>query len=602
MEPKTVVDMFRQICRENAARTAYMYKHDGHWHGLTWADQEAAVKRVGKALIAAGIRHGDRVGILAQTRLEWVQADLGTNNVGAVTMGVYPSMLGPDCAYVLSFSGTRLLVLDTPQQLDKILHERPRIPSLEKIVILDGPANPTHDVITWDEFLAQGDAVSDEEFERRAGAVKPGDLAALVATSGTTGQQKLAMITHDNLVFTCGSVLSCVPVYPHYLTLLFLPLAHVFARVIAYVTLRAGATLAFAEDLTKVGENLRETKPHYIASVPRIFEKVHEKILGDVAAAGGMKAKICHWAFRNGVAVSRLRQKGQPVPAGLRLRYALADRLVFHKIRAALGGRLVFAISGAAPLNPALGEFFHAAGVLVLEGLGMTENTSFSNLNRLETNRFGTVGQPGPGVEMKRAADGEILFRGRNVMQGYYNNPDATAEVLDAEGWLATGDVGEIDADGALRITDRKKDLIITAGGKNVAPQRIERYLRNSPYVSQAVAFGDKRKFISALLALNADALTRWATERSLPAGDWTALLARPEVRDLLEREVAQANEQLASFEQVKKFEILPRELTIEDGELTPTLKVKRKVVATKYAALVEKLYAEGGERASVES
>jgi len=373
--------------------------------------------------------------------------------------------------------------------------------------------------------------------------------------------------------------------------LLFLPLAHVFARLIVCLCVRQGVIVAFAESIAEVPANLKQIRPQFIASVPRIFEKVHEKITTGVEQAGGAKQKIFDWALSVGQQVSRLRQAGKPVSGWLGLKNAIATKLVFAKIQAALGGRLVYAISGAAPLNKMIAEFFHACGILILEGIGMTENTSFSNVNQLERNKFGTVGPVGPGIEMKLAKDGEVLYRGRNLMLGYFKNAEATAETIDSEGWLHTGDIGEIDSEGFLKITDRKKDLIITAGGKNIAPQRIERTLRTSRYISQVVAYGDKRKYISALISLDPENIAEWAKQNGLGSAGAEELAADPRVNTLIEQEVAARNGSLASFESVKRFRILPRDLSIEDGELTPTLKVKRKVVCDKYAHLLDSMY-----------
>lgn len=589
----SMVELFRDVCRQRAGAVAYMSKKDGAWKSILWAQQEIVVQRIAKGLMALGVAKGDRIGIVSQTRLEWIQADFGILSAGAATLGVYPQSLAPEVGYLLSHCGVRVLFVENDEQLQKVDKVRAQCPGLAWLVSMDGPSDPKRNMLSWDDFLAKGDAISNEDVKRRGDEVGPDDLAALVATSGTTGQAKVAIMTHDNLVFTSWSVARCVPMRSTDRTLLFLPLAHVFARVTAHSCVRLGVNVAIAESIQKVAENLREVKPTFIASVPRIFEKVHEKIVTNAQQAGGLKEKIFHWAMSVGVAASRLQQQGKEVTGLLAIKRNLADKLVFSKIREAMGGELRWSISGAAPLNPAIAEFFHACGVLIFEGLGMTENTSFSNVNRIDNWRFGTVGPVGEGIEMKLAEDGEVLFRGRNVMKGYYENPEATAEALDAEGWLHTGDIGEIDPDGHLRITDRKKDLIITAGGKNVAPQRVERILRESIYISQAVAFGDKKKYIAALVTLNLETVERWAKDHhlSVPATDlWKA----PEVFALIEGEIARENAQLASFEQVKRFAILPRELSIEEGELTPTLKIKRKVVTQRYEAQIEALYAPG--------
>jgi long-chain acyl-CoA synthetase len=351
-------------------------------------------------------------------------------------------------------------------------------------------------------------------------------------------------------------------------------------------------TVAFAEGIEKVPDNLKEIRPHFIASVPRIFEKIYTKVTSSVQDAGGVKAKLFHWALNTGYQVSALQQKKQSIPTGLKLKHALANKLVLSKIQAAFGDRLVWAVSGAAPLNKSIAEFFHACGVLILEGIGMTENTSFTNVNRYDHNKFGTVGQVGPGIEMKIASDGEVLYRGPNVMKGYFKNPEATAETIDKDGWLYTGDIGEIDAEGFLRITDRKKDLIITAGGKNIAPQRIERILRTSRYISQAMAFGDRKKYVTALVTLNPEHVAPWAKAQGIEYKNFEELAQHPKVRELIEAEVAEKNNELASFESVKYVRIVPKDFSIDGGELTPSLKLKRKVVTERYRNLLEEMYA----------
>jgi long-chain acyl-CoA synthetase len=400
------------------------------------------------------------------------------------------------------------------------------------------------------------------------------------------------MITHGNLVFTSWSVSQCLDARSGYVTILFLPLAHVFARLIVYLSMRAAVTLAFAESMQTVGDDLKAIRPHFFASVPRVYEKVYDKIVSGASASGGLKAKLFHWAIDVGREAGALRLQGHPVTGLLALKHRIADKLVFKKIQAALGGRVIWTVSGAAPLNKTIGEFFHACGVLILEGLGMTENTSFSNVNRSDRCKFGTVGPVGPGVEMKVAEDGEVLFRGPNVMRGYFRNPEATAETIDADGWLFTGDVGDIDADGFLKITDRKKDQIITEGGKNIAPQRIEGILRTSQYVSQVMAYGDRRKFLVALITLDLDQVEVWATAHGVHFDDRDKLASDPRVHALVGEEIARLNQRLASFETIKKFAILDGDFTVESGELTPSLKLKRRVVSERHIDRIEELYA----------
>jgi long-chain acyl-CoA synthetase len=537
------------------------------------------------------VAKGDRVCILSGTRLEWSLSDYGIVGCGAVTVGIYHSLLPHDCAYIVNHSDAEILFVENQEQLDKVLEVRDDLANLRQLVIFDGDSDPAHNLLSWDDFLDKGAEISDEQAKQRGEEVGPEDLASLVYTSGTTGVPKGAMITNGNLLFTSQSVIECLHLMPHYKTLMFLPLAHVFARLIAYTCLRYPAPMAFAEDFTTVPQNLREIRPHFMASVPRLYEKAQDKILAGVEEAGGIKKILFNWAIGVGRQVSAKKLANQPVTGLLAVQHGIAHKLVLHKISDALGGQLDWAISGAAPLNKSIGEFFHACGVNILEGIGMTENTSFSHVNRDDNNRFGTVGQPGPGIEARIAEDGEVLIRGGNVMKGYFKSPEATAETMDEDGWLLTGDIGEIDEDGFLRITDRKKDLIVTAGGKNVAPQRIEQIMRTCPLIGQVVAIGDKRKFISALITLDPDSIQQWAVEKGLGDKSVEELAADPSVREVIEAEVMERNKQLASYESIKKFHIVPTDFTIEGGELTPTMKVKRKVVTAKYQAQIDEMY-----------
>jgi len=589
----TIYQMLHHLSVQNGNKPAYQYKRDGRWQEVSWLENEARCKQIARGLMALGVKAGDKVNILSQTRLEWVQCDFGIVSCGGVTVGIYPSNLAADCAYIINHSDAEIIFVENADQLAKILSVRAELPRLRHLIVFEGAGDAAQQVLSWQEFLERAEAVSEAELEQRAAAIQPDDLASLVYTSGTTGVPKGAMITHRNLIFTSDSASRCLPLEGEMVTLLFLPLAHVFARLIVYFCLQASKTIAFAESLEKVAENLQEVKPHFIASVPRIYEKIYTRVLANVQAAGGLKAKLFYWALGVGTRVSQLQQRRQPVPPGLAWQHRLANKLVLHKVQAAFGGRLRWAVSGAAPLNKSIAEFFHACGITILEGIGMTENTSFTNVNRIDNNKFGTVGPVGPGIEMKVAEDGEVLYRGPNLMKGYYKDPAGTAEAIDAEGWLHTGDIGEIDADGFLKITDRKKDLIITAGGKNVAPQRIERILRTSRYISQVVALGDRQKFITALVTLNPEYIEPWARSQGIAFRSLDELAAHPKVQALIEAEVQEKNQQLASFESVKRVRIVPKDFTIAGGELTPTLKIKRKVVTEKYKKLLEEMYAE---------
>ncbi len=591
MPPDTIPRMLHEVREERPSAVAFRFKRERSWRDMTWAEAEEATRDVSCALLALGVAHAERVAILSQSRIEWVLADFGIVGCGAVTVGIYPTNLAQDCAYVLAHSEACVVFVEDAEQLAKIIAVRALLPALRTIVRFDGEGGAEDGVLAWQEFLALAPKTSPADLESRTAAVRPEDVASIVYTSGTTGVPKGAMLTHRNVLFAADSASRRLEIGPGRIYLLFLPLAHVFARLTIQLCLCNRTTVAFAEGLHTVAEDLRAIRPHFIAGVPRVYEKLHDKIVGEARRAGGVRERIFRWALRVGMSASALEREGRPVPLSLACQRALADRLVFRKVRAALGGRLEIVISGAAPLDPRLAEFFHAFGIVILEGIGMTENSSFSNVNSLRGFKFGTVGRVGDGIEMKVAPDGEILFRGPNVMTGYYKDPEGTAQAIDAQGWLRTGDVGEVDAEGFLKITDRKKDLIVTSGGKNVAPQRIERALSASRYLAQSVVFGDRRKFITALVTLDEGAVRDWIVKRNREPGAVLELARDPEVLTLIAAEVENANRQLASFETVKRFRILPGELSIENGELTPTLKIRRKVVAERHGALLDEMY-----------
>jgi long-chain acyl-CoA synthetase len=591
MNYQSIYKLFQQVCATNPGKIAYRYKSGGAWKNVTWREQAETCKKISKSLIALGVKKGDRVNILSATRLEWVQCDFGIVNCGGVTVGIYPTNLAADCAYIIDHCDAEIIFVENQDQLKKVQQTRKDTPKLRQIIIFDGDSAADGSVLGFADFLRRGENVPDADYEARAQSLRGDDLASLVYTSGTTGTPKGVMLTHENLLFVSESAAQCLYLQAYFETLLFLPLAHVFARLIIYFCLNRGLTVAFAESLEKVADNLKEIRPHFICSVPRIFEKIYTRITTSAHDAGGVKEKLFNWALKIGYEVSRLQQNQQPIPGGLRFKHKLANKLVLHKIQAVFGGRLVWAVSGSAPLNKSIAEFFHACGVLILEGIGMTENTSFTNVNRYHHNKFGTVGPVGPGIEMKIAPDGEVLYRSKGNMKGYFKNPEATAETIDREGWLYTGDIGEIDADGFLKITDRKKELIITSGGKNIAPQRIERILRTSRFISQAMAYGDRQKFVTALVTLNREHVEPWAKERGIVFDRFEDLAGHPDIKKLIDDEVKRKNEELASFESVKKVAIVPVDFSIAAGELTPTLKLKRKTVTDKYRHLIEEMY-----------
>jgi long-chain acyl-CoA synthetase len=562
----------------------------GQTESVTWGEFYDQVRQVGKSLMALGVDKGDKVNIISYSCYRWVLTDMGITSAGAATVGIYQSNLPKDCQYIIDHSDAVVVFVQDTEQLDKVMEIRSQIPDVRKVVLFSGDAPDDEWVVSYEDFLILGNDVSDKDFDQRARDIQPEDTAGIVYTSGTTGVPKGAVLTHDNITFTAQSVKGSTRIEEGDEVFLFLPLAHVFARTCVYATLLVGCATTFTRSMETVVEDMQVTRPHWFASVPRIYEKVYSKVISGAEAKGGAALKIFQWARAVGEEVSDLKLAGKPVPFALGLKYGLANKLVFSKIQAALGGRVRWCISGAAPLNPDIGKFFHAAGVLIVEGIGMTEDTSFSHLNRYDNYRFGWVGQPGPGIEQKTGEDGEVMIRGRNVMKEYYKMPEETAATITEDGWLLTGDIGEIDAEGFLRITGRKKELIITAGGKNIAPAAIEGAVATSKYINQVFVIGDRRKFLSALVTLDEENVTAWADEKGITYSGMDDLILNDKVKSLIEVEVAAKNAQFASFESIKKVTIVP-EFTIANGLITPTLKVKKNVVAAQYEDLINGMY-----------
>jgi long-chain acyl-CoA synthetase len=573
-----------------------MLKQGGAWKTLTWREVGEIVREIALGLIALGRQKGDAVALLSASRAEWVQADFGIFSAGCVTVPVYPTYPPDLIAYVVNDSGARTIIVEDPAQLAKVLEVRDKMPALEHVVVIAGyeATQPPKMVQTWQMLRRLGreaEAAHASTLADRIAATKADDLASIVYTSGTTGPPKGVMQTHGNHLAAQRNSESAAPCEEGWVHLLFLPLAHSFARLEAFLGVYRGLCTAFAESIDKVGDNLKEVRPHFICSVPRVFEKVYAKILAGVEAGPPAKRKIFRWAIGVGREVSRHQQRGQPLPPALALKRAVAHKLVFSKLHAALGGRLQWAISGGAPLSREIAEFFHSAGILILEGYGLTETCPAATFNRPTRFKFGSVGQPLDNVEVKIAADGEILIRGANVARGYLKQPEATAEVFEPSGWFHSGDIGRIDEDGFVFITDRKKDLIVTAGGMNIAPQNVENMLKADPFISQAMVYGDRKPYPVALITVNPDELTKFARDHGILATDPSVIVKHPKVVERVGRTVEEKNSQLQSYAKIKKFTILPADFTQEGGELTPTLKVKRKVVSNKYLAAIEELY-----------
>jgi len=590
----SVHQMLRETVDRRPSQVAYRsIREGGVTDSVTWAQFYQQVRQAAKSLIALGVAKDDKVNILSYTRYEWVLTDLAVACMGGVTVGIYQSNLAKDCRYIVDHSDAVVIFAEDQSQLDKLLQIRGEIPAIRQVVLYSGEPPAGDDwVISFERFMELGSGVSDEELDRRIAGLAPGDPAAIVYTSGTTGVPKGAVLTHDNLTFTAQSVEQSLEILDGDECLLFLPLAHIFARTCVYASVLFGTTTVFARSLETLAEDFKIARPHWFPSVPRVYEKVHTKIISGAEAKGGLALKIFRWACAVGSQVSDCKVAKRPVPAFLRLKYDLATKLVFSKVQQALGGRVRWCISGAAPLNPSIARFFHAAGILILEGIGMTENTSFTNVNRVHDYRFGWVGLPGPGIEQRTLDDGEVLYRGRNVMKCYYKMPAETAETLTADGWQHTGDLGEIDEEAFLRITGRKKDLIITAGGKNIAPSAIEGLIATSKYINQVCVIGDRRRFLAALVTVDADNVKAFAAQQGIQTTDLGQLIKEPRVIALIESEIAAKNRELASFESVKKFAIVD-EFTIENGLLTPTMKVKRNLAMDHFTDVIEAMYVE---------
>ena len=597
MATDTLARMFWDRVERSGDRPAQQFKQAADWRTLTWREVGDVVREVALGLIALGREKGDMIALLSASRAEWVQADFAIFSAGCVTVPVYPTYPPDLIAYVVNDSGAKTIIVEDPAQLAKVLQARDRMPVLEQIIVIAGydAPQPPKMVMTWESLRRLGrenTAAHKSTLAERVASTRPTDLATIVYTSGTTGPPKGVMQTHGNHVAAVTASKQATPVQEGWVHLLFLPLAHSFARLESFLGVTHGLTTAFAENLDKVGENLKETRPHFICSVPRVFEKVYGKILAGVEAGSPAKKKIFGWAVSVGRDVSRHQQRGQPVPATLELKRKVAHKLVFSKLHAALGGRLQWAVSGGAPLARDIAEFFHAAGILLLEGYGLTETCPALTFNRPDRFKFGSVGQTLPGVQLRIAEDGEILARGPNIATlGYYKQPEATREVFDPDGWFHTGDIGAVDQDGFLVITDRKKDLIVTAGGMNIAPQNIENLLKADPFISQVMVYGDRRPYPVALITINPEELSKFARQQGILTSEAAAIVKHPKVAERVGRTVEEKNTQLQSYAKIKRFTVLPTDFTLDGGELTPTLKVKRKVVSQKYKDAIEELY-----------
>ena len=578
-----------------------MHKVGGRYVAVSTAELVLEVRQIARALVDCGVRPGDRVALMAENGPHWPAVDFATLCIGAALVPIYPTLLPEGAAYVARDSGSKVLFVQGRERLEGLLAVRGEMPAVERIVTI-GDAGGTGAIggsgasaaeaagaESLEAFMARGAGADLAWLEQMAAQVRPEDLATLIYTSGTTGDPKGVMLTHDNLVSNAVTGCEVLGLEGTFTALSFLPLSHSFERLVDYCFFYKGITIAYAESVQTVAANLLEVKPHVFVAVPRVYEKVMARVLENATAAGGLKARIFRWAL--GVGREALPQRLAFAPVGFKVK--LADRLVFSKVRERLGGRFVFAMSGGAPLGRDVAEFFWGAGIPIYEGYGLTETSPVISVNARGATRLGTVGRPMPRIEVKIAEDGEILSRGPNTMRGYFGKPEATAEAIDSGGWFHTGDIGHLDDAGFLVITDRKKELIVNAYGKNIAPAPIENALKASRWISQAVVIGDRRQYLAALIVPDFEVVKSWAADEKL-GGTLEELLQHPRLRAMVQREVEAVNEHLARYEQIRVWELVPAEFTLEGGELTPTLKVKRRVINVKYKAILERLYAAG--------
>jgi long-chain acyl-CoA synthetase len=586
----TLSELFLKVASLNKP-DCLLHKVDGQYRAISTAELVDKVRRLGKALRDLGIERGERVALMAENGPHWPIVDFATLGIGGVLAPVYPTLTPDQATYIVRDCGARVVVCQTPKHLEGFLANSAELPSVEHYVLVQGQsADPR--VMSLDSLIDRGTGVDPAWFEAEIRMAKPNDLATFIYTSGTTGNQKGVMLSHANVISNVVAADALLDLKPTYVGLSFLPLSHSFERTVDYVYFYMGCSIAYGEGVHAVAQNLGEVRPHLFVSVPRLYEKVMAKAQENASAGSPIKRRIFDWAVGVGREAIDYRIEGKTPPGLLGIKLRLADKLVFGKLRARLGGRFVMALSGGAPLSREVAEFFWGAGLPIYEGYGLSETSPVISVNVPGAARLGTVGRPIPGVEVHIADDGEILARGPNIMLGYWNLPEATAEAIDQDGWFHTGDIGEVDKDGYLRITDRKKELIVNAYGKNVAPAPIENDLKSaSPYISQAVVIGDRRKFLSALLVPEMETLKAWAAKNGIGTADHAGLIADPKVRALYKKAIETVNAKHPSFEQIVAWDVLPDEWSIETGEITPTLKVKRRVINQKYGAAIDRLY-----------
>jgi long-chain acyl-CoA synthetase len=591
---RTLNDIYELTCSIDRP-AALKYKKDDRWHDIAVPEFRDTIRWLSTGLRLLGVKPGDRVAILSENRPEWTMSDFAILTGAAITVPIYPTLLGWQIEYIINDAGVVTVICSNQEQLDKILETRSHCPTVHNVIVCDPPSPLPAGVLTFADVVAKGKAEEEKNgrarFDELRKSVKPADLATLVYTSGTTGNPKGAMLTHGNIASNVVAGCSVLQMGTGWTALSFLPLSHILERMGEFCYYYMGGTVAYAENVMKAADNMQEIKPDVFAAVPRVFEKMRSRVMDAVATAPPARQKIFHWALKVGEERLPYVVEEKPMPLGLKVKAAIADKLVFKKILARLGGNVKFVLSGGAPLSAELAAFFIGAGLQIYEGYGLTETSPVIAVNKKGKRKLGSVGPILPGVEVKIAEDGEILSRGPHIMKGYWNNPEATAQAIDKEGWFHTGDIGEITPDGFLRITDRKKDIIINAYGKNIAPQPLEALLKSSPYIGTPVLIGDKRKYLSALIVPNFEKLERDAQGLGIAFNSRDELVSNDRVVALMQEELDRFNQNLDRQEKIRRFKLLPRDFTIEDDEITPSLKVKRKNIDTKYKHLIDEMY-----------
>ena len=596
MAYRSLADLFLSRADARQERVLYRFWRDGRWCDQTWGEAAAEVEEIATGLVAAGVRKGDRVAVFAANRVEWCLLDWANICIGALTVPLYASNTPAQVQYIVRHSEAAVLVADSRAALEALEPSSPALASVRTVVVLDeeeaeGGADPR--AVSLERLKAMGRDHGEEHpgaFRESAAALEPEDDLTIIYTSGTTGEPKGVLTTHGHYLFTIASALEAIRFGEDAVALQFLPLAHSFGRLEHFVAVARGYVCAFARSIETLSADLQAVRPTILFSVPRVYENAHRRILNRVESGSAIRQRLFRWAVGVGKRYNDRARRGEGIGPWLRLRHRLADRLVFSKVREGMGGRLWLAVSGGAPLSEPIADFFQAMGIWIVEGYGLTETSTATHVNRLDRYRVGTVGLPLDGVECRIADDGEILIRGASIMKGYFKDPAATREAIDEEGWFHTGDVGRIEDGGFLRITDRKKDLIVTSGGKNVAPQMIENHLREEPLISQAMVWGDRTSHLVALITLDRDEVARWAEKEGVEPGSGDDTAADSRVAAYLRQRIRDRNRELAPFEAVRDFRILPGDFSIDTGELTPSMKLKRRIVLERHGDLLEEM------------